>query len=73
MPARQGWREAGCPGVSGGLCRSLRGPNLVVDPVHVIGHTSVDTGLIEAPTAIAPADDAIQVGHPILLTGQGPT
>ena len=58
--------------VSGGIHRPLRGPYPVFDPVHVLGHPGIDTGFIKPPTAIAPADDAIQVGHAILLTGQGP-
>lgn len=59
-------------GVSGAILSPLRGPNPVVDPVHIIGHSGVDTWLIEAPAAIAPADDAVQVGHTVLLAGQGP-
>lgn len=46
-------------GVSGAILSPLRGPNPVVDPVHIIGHSGVDTWLIEAPAAIAPADDAV--------------
>lgn len=71
QPAGNG-KEAACPGgVSGGICRPLRGPDPVVDPVHVIGHSGVDAGLVEPPAAIAPADDAVQVGHAVLLTDQG--
>lgn len=58
---------------SGGSRRSLGWSNAVVDPVHIIGHTGVDSWLVEPPTAIAPADDAIQVSHTILLTDQRPT
>lgn len=58
-------------GVSGGVCRPLRGPDPVVDPAHVVGHTGVDAGLVEPPTAVAPADDAVQVGHAVLLADQG--
>lgn len=58
--------------VSGGH-RPLWGANPVIDPVHIIGHAGVDAGLVEPPTAIAPADDTVQVGHAVLLAGQGPT
>lgn len=58
--------------VSGGIHRPLGGPNPVADPVHVTGHTGVDAGLVELPAAVTPADDAVQVGHAILLAGQGP-
>lgn len=66
--------EAGCSqgGVSGGIHRPLRGPNPVIDPVHVVGHAGVDARFVEPPAAVTPADDTVQVGHAILLTGQGP-
>lgn len=66
-----GWEAR--PGmVSGGRHGPLWGPNPVIDPVHIIGHTGVDARLVEPPAAVAPADDAIQVGHAVLLTGQRP-
>lgn len=60
-------------GLSGRVHRPFRGPNPVVDPVHVIGHTSVDARLVEPPAAITPADDAVQEGHTVFLTDQGST
>lgn len=69
---RERW-EPGCPaGGSGGSHKPPGRPYPVVDPVHIVGHTSVDPWLVEPPAAIAPADDAVEVGHAILLAGQGP-
>lgn len=58
--------------VSGGIQRAFRGPYPVFDPVHVLGYTGIDARFVKPPTAVTPTDDAVQVGHAVLLTGQGP-
>lgn len=59
------------PGGSGRIHEPLRGPDPVADPVHVVGHAGVDARLIELPAAVTPADGPVQVGHAVLLAGQG--
>lgn len=59
------------PGGSGRIHEPLRGPDPVADPVHVVGHAGVDARLVELPAAVTPADGAVQVGHAVLLAGQG--